>query len=263
MNIALGIEYAGMAYAGWQRQRGPKTVQGELEQALSRVADRPISVYCAGRTDKGVHATYQVVNFHTDAPRTAEAFMCGANTHLPADIKVHFAQAMPDDFHARFSAIRRHYQYIIYQCPHDSALFHQKVTWVKQSLDASLMQQGAQAFIGEHDFSAFRASDCQANSPIRHIYALNIKQIGCLTTVDIQANAFLHHMVRNIMGVLMPIGQKKEPVAYAKDVLRSKNRQCAGVTAKSHGLYLVDVKYPVDYALPDAALRLACFPWYN
>ena len=260
MNIALGVEYSGIMYAGWQRQKGPKTVQGELEKALSNVANSPISVNCAGRTDRGVHACYQVVNFNTSAKRKVEAFMLGANTLLPEDIKVHFACEVAEDFHARFSATKRHYRYVILQSSSSSALLHQKVTWIKQPLDIVLMQQAAENFLGEHDFSAFRAAGCQANSPMREIFNITVKRRGCLIVVDISANGFLHHMVRNLLGVLIPIGQQKEPIHYAKSVLASKNRSLAGVTAKPHGLYLIDVTYPKLYKLPEASLRAPCFP---
>jgi tRNA pseudouridine38-40 synthase len=241
--IALGIEYDGQHYHGWQSQQEVNSVQAEVERALSTVADYPVEVVCAGRTDAGVHALEQVVHFESDADRQIHAWLLGANSLLPRDIAVKWAKAVPEDFHARFSATRRRYRYIIYNHTSRPALQHKRVTWHTYPLNAELMHEAAQALVGEHDFSSFRAAECQANTPIRTLYELTIKREGDRVIMEVEGNAFLHHMVRNIAGVLMAIGAKKAPVAWMAEVLAAKSRASGGVTAPPDGLYFVKVTY--------------------
>lgn len=254
MKIALTLEYDGTHFHGWQSQAGLRTIQQELENALSRVADHPIATICAGRTDKGVHARFQVVHFETEATRSMRGWVLGCNTYLPPDIAVHKAVIVPADFSARFSARRRTYLYIIDNRPTRPAINHAHVTWIAQSLDHQKMHQAAQYLIGEHDFSAFRDQDCQASHPIREIYEINITREGHFITLSITANAFLHHMVRNIVGVLLPIGRSKQAPHWAQEVLISRQRVKAGVTAPPLGLYLIDVVYesPFEQILKEA-----------
>src|SRR3984885_9233137 len=207
--LAVGIEYDGGAYCGWQQQTDAVSVQVVLEAALSRVADQPIGVICAGRTDAGVHAREQVAHFDTDARRSARAWLLGANSYLPRDISLHWAQPVADDFHARFNALARSYRYLMINRVTRSALAHGRALVVHQRLDVPAMQAGAQWLIGEHDFSAFRSSECQALSPVRQLRSLTIERRGDWIVIDVTANAFLHHMVRNIVGLLLAIGQQK------------------------------------------------------
>lgn len=253
MRIALGIEYDGTGFFGWQRQREVNSVQQELEMALAKVANSPVEVFCAGRTDAGVHATGQVVHFDTDALRDAKAWIMGTNSHLPDQIAVRWAKPVPDDFHARFSATARRYRYIIYNQKFRPAILRSGLSHYHQHLDISLMQQAAPALIGEHDFSAFRAMQCQSKTPYRNIHHLQLSRVGDYLVLDIKANAFLHHMVRNITGSLLEIGMGRKPVGWLNELLQSRNRNLAAATAKPGGLYLVDVDYPEAYAIPNAA----------
>lgn len=250
--VALGVDYSGGRYRGFQRQTGTvKSIQGELEAALTKVAGGvPVTVVCAGRTDAGVHACGQVVHFDTQAERPLHAWIMGANMYLPSDISVTWAQVMPAHFHARFSATARRYRYVIYNDPIRPAHLGSEVTWNHRALDASLMRQAAAAFIGTHDFTSFRASQCQAKSPIKTVHHLDVIEHGRYIVLDIRANAFLHHMVRNIAGVLMAIGAGERPVEWAAAALASRDRREAGVTAHPHGLYLVQVEYPDEFVLP-------------
>ncbi len=250
MRIALGISYQGSAYHGWQSQTGLVCTQTLLEQALSQVADHPIALSCAGRTDKGVHAIGQVVHFDTTAQRSARAWLLGGNSHLPADIRIHWAQEMDSTFHARFSALARRYHYIIYNHRLKNALWNSYSSHCYIPLNENAMQSAAQHLIGEHDFSSFRAASCQAKSAWREVQHINIKRQGCYVIIDIQANAFLHHMVRNISAVLMTIGAEKKPIDWAKQVLLAHDRKAADVTATANGLYLSQVFYPEKFALP-------------
>jgi len=247
----VGLEYDGSAFRGWQRQEaGVRTVQGVLEQALSRVADHPVQLHCAGRTDAGVHASAQVVHFDTRAERRERAWVLGANANLPADVSVNWARPVAADFHARFSARSRRYRYRILNRPVRSALYRQQAVWCHWPLDTGRMQQAAQALVGEHDFSSFRALGCQARSPIREITELGIRREGELVILEVQANAFLHHMVRNIAGVLMAIGRGEQPVDWAAEVLARRDRTRGGVTAPAQGLCLIGVGYPAVFELP-------------
>ncbi|MBD1588860.1 tRNA pseudouridine(38-40) synthase TruA [Pseudomonas typographi] len=249
--IALGVEYKGSRYAGWQRQAsGLPTVQQALETALARVAASPVSVVCAGRTDAGVHACGQVVHFDTRAARPNKAWVMGANSELPHDISVTWAKEVPADFHARFKATARRYRYVIYNDPIRPAHMGQEVTWNYRPLNVARMGEAAQALVGTHDFSAFRATQCQAKSPIKQLHHLRVSQHGSMVVIDVRANAFLHHMVRNLAGVLMAIGAGDKPPHWAEQVLLSRDRKAGGVTAHPFGLYLVQVEYPPAFDLP-------------
>lgn len=251
MRIALGIEYHGTRFHGWQAQLGGEiTVQGELERALSKIADSPITTIAAGRTDAGVHALSQVVHFDCERQRDTEAWVRGTNSELPPEIRVKWAQVVDDSFHARFSAVARTYHYLIYNNPVCSAVMSTTTTHHYRALNYEIMAQAAKDLVGKHDFSAFRASECQAKSPVREVEYLHIRQKGDLIVIDIKANAFLHHMVRNIAGVLMAIGDGNQPVTWAKKVLEARQRCLGGVTAKPNGLFLVDIDYPPEYDFP-------------
>lgn len=245
----LGIEYNGSAFAGWQWQKAQRTVQLVLEQALSKVANHPVTVICAGRTDTGVHALEQVVHFDSAAERSCEAWVRGGNANLPEDVRIMWAKPAVDDFHARYSAIARFYRYIILNRPIRSALSPHQVTWCHAPLDVDRMQQAGNILCGEHDFSSFRAQGCQSKSPFRKLYFLNVRREADQIIIDISANAFLHHMVRNIVGVLMEIGMGKQSVDWPRELLILKDRKLAAVTASPCGLYLGAVYYPERYAL--------------
>lgn len=254
MRIALLVEYCGTNYHGWQFQNEKlPTVQRDLQRALSKVADSPIEVICAGRTDAGVHARAQVVHFETSVERAEYSWMLGANSYLPNDISVKWAKRVSDDFHARFSAKRRRYRYIIYNNMSRPALRYKKVTWSTWPLDEGKMFEAGQYLLGEHDFSSFRAAECQAKSPIRTLCELGVTRQGDDVIIEVEANAFLHHMVRNIVGVLMAIGSGKAPVSWAEEVLAAKSRRLGGVTAPADGLYLIKVDYPEVFGLREKA----------
>jgi tRNA pseudouridine38-40 synthase len=251
MRIALGVEYLGTSFHGWQAQRHtPHTVQSVLEGALSRVADMPVSITAAGRTDAGVHARGQVVHFDCSVTRDAEAWVLGVNRYLPPSVAVQWAQAVPESFHARFSATWRRYRYLIRDDRARSALGAGRVSWFHYPLDVAAMAEAALTLIGEHDFSSFRAQACQAKSPIRTVQQLSVQRQGSLVVLDIQANAFLQHMVRNIAGVLMAVGKGDRPVSWVAEVLAHRDRVRGGVTAPPDGLYLTAVGYPAEFALP-------------
>ena len=250
MRIALGIEYAGQGYYGWQRQDISPTVQEVLESALSEIADEKINVVCAGRTDTGVHALQQVVHFETTSQRETKAWQLGTNTRLPKDVAVTWALNVDDEFHARFSAEKRTYQYLILNRRARPAVYNGLVTWEYQPLDFERMKQASLCLLGENDFTSFRASACQAKSPIRTIHQLDIQQLGDWYVITICANAFLHHMVRNIAGVLMAVAKGKKEINWVKEVLEARDRTAGGVTAPPHGLYLTDIKYPDKYIIP-------------
>ena len=248
--MALGIEYNGHSFYGWQAQTDLITVQGQLEAALAKILDEPVNVICAGRTDAGVHATGQVVHFDTDAVRELRAWTFGTNTHLPPSIAVRWAQEMDPTFHARFSAISRRYRYVIYNHPIRSAIWDSRATWYQHKLDIEPMQQAALHFIGEHDFSSFRSSRCEAKTPMRNVHEIRITRDHHYVIIEIQANAFLHHMVRNIVGVLMRVGTGLENPRIAQKILEARDRRAAFVTAPAAGLYLINVEYPAPYLLP-------------
>ncbi len=250
--IAIGLEYQGSAYAGWQRQPGCRSIQEGLERALTQVADETVSVVCAGRTDAGVHARGQVAHFDTQARRALRAWVLGANAALPRDISLVWALPVPEHFHARYSAEARTYRYIILNRRARSGLLAQRVTWVHRRLDERAMAQAAAALVGEHDFSAFRAAECQSKSPIRRLESLRVSRRGDWLIIDATANAFLHHMVRNIAGLLMTVGRGDASPQWAAQVLAGRDRREAAPTASADGLYLWSVRYPRAFALPES-----------
>ncbi|MDH3000026.1 tRNA pseudouridine(38,39,40) synthase TruA [Chelonobacter oris] len=254
MKIALGIEYDGSRYFGWQRQQSVKSIQQDLELALSKVAAHDVTVFCAGRTDSGVHATGQVVHFETDAVRQPQAWTLGVNANLPADIKVKWAMPVAQTFHARFSATARRYRYLIYNSPLRPAILVNGLTHYHQELDHEKMHLAGQALLGELDFSSFRAAQCQSHSPWRNVHHLHVSRFGRYVMIDIQANAFVHHMVRNIVGSLLEVGNGNHPPEWIGWLQRQKDRTLAAATAKAAGLYLVDVIYPQAFGLPKTAL---------
>lgn len=251
MRIALGIEYDGTQFSGWQRQPHRPSVQAALERALSRIADHPVSVTCAGRTDAGVHATHQVIHFDTAAPRPPRAWVRGVNSNLPNDIRVIWIRTVAQDFHARFAATARSYRYVILSRSVPPALHRQRVAWVWQPLELAPMRAAAQYLVGEHDFTSYRAVACQARHPVRTVQHLEITRGGDYFYVDVVANAFLHHMVRNIAGVLLSIGTGARPPRWSWEVLQARDRTVGGVTAPAGGLYLVAVRYPDRFAVPE------------
>lgn len=249
--FALIVEYDGSSYQGFQRQASAKkTVQGELERALSHIAAQPITLVCAGRTDAGVHATHQVVHFDCAAERGERAWLEGTNTKLPNSIRVKWAAQVPGEFHARFSAQSRTYRYFSYVSRVRSAFLPLTATWIRNELNVEAMQAAASQLIGEHDFSSFRASQCQAHSPVRRIEYIRFCKRGAFVIMEIKANAFLHHMVRNIMGCLFEIGGGVKSVSWLSDVLAKRDRTLASATAAPHGLYLSGVDYPADFGVP-------------
>lgn len=251
--IVLGIEYNGSLFNGYQMQAaGTRTVQQELEKALSKVADEHVRLTCAGRTDTGVHATGQVVHFDAPVQRELKAWILGGNTNLPRDISIHWVRQVSENFSARFSAISRSYRYILFNRKVRSAVFQHNVSWSFERLDEKLMHAAAQSLLGEHDFSAFRSSQCQAKHAVREMQSIAVKREGDYVILDLKANAFLHHMVRNIMGTLMVIGRGEQPVEWMQQVLTEQDRKKAGMTAQAAGLYLINVEYPEQYGLPDS-----------
>ena len=252
MRIAAGVEYRGSEFYGWQRQDGQRTVQACVESAVSSVADHPVEVQCAGRTDAGVHAVQQVIHFDTTSDRTDRSWILGVNSLLPPDINLLWVKPMPVEFHARFSAVSRSYKYIILNRPVRSAINGRLMTLERYPLDVNIMSAAAVALVGEHDFTSFRAVACQAKSPVRTIKQLEVVREGNLVIIHVEANAFLHHMVRNIAGVLMAIGKDSQPICWAKEVLDARDRTLGGVTAPPEGLYLVNVTYEEKFNIPAA-----------
>ncbi|CAK0769737.1 tRNA pseudouridine(38-40) synthase [Gammaproteobacteria bacterium] len=249
MRIALGLSYDGTNFHGWQtQQEGLRTVQVCVEQALSRVANHPVAVVVAGRTDAGVHAVEQMVHFDTFAKRPLRAWVFGTNQYLPQDIAISWSKEVHNSFHARFSAVSRRYRYVIYSSPIRPVLERTRVTWDYRRFNLEAMSVAASSLVGTHDFSSYRAQGCQAKSPIRTLYRLEVTQendwLGQKITIEAVANAFLQHMVRNLAGVLMTIGAGEKPPEWAREVLEQKDRAKGGVTAPPEGLYLVQVQYP-------------------
>ncbi|MDC9714733.1 MAG: tRNA pseudouridine(38-40) synthase TruA [Gammaproteobacteria bacterium] len=245
MKIALGVEYMGGDFHGWQLQKsGIRTVQQVVEQALSAVANHPVRVFCSGRTDAGVHAVEQVIHFETTANREDKAWLFGGNVNLPCDVNFVWAKRINEDFHARFSATARQYHYKIHNTKVRSAIIAKHSLWESKALDIIAMQQAGAVLLGEHDFSSFRGSLCQAKSPIKTIEFITISQQGDDILLDIKANAFLHHMVRNIVGTLLKIGKNERPVHWMQEVLNAKDRKKAGATAPPQGLYFIKAFYP-------------------
>ena len=250
IKLAMGVEYDGSAFHGWQTQDHATTIQEQLEQALSKVADHAVSVQCAGRTDAGVHATGQVIHYKSNAARSIRNWILGTNANLPSDININWCKEVTDNFHARYSAISRRYHYIILNRKIRSSIWRNRVVWKHKPLNALNMHVAAQSLVGTHDFSSFRALGCQAKNPVRTLLSLHVSNKLDKVIIDIEANAFLHHMVRNIAGVLIAIGAGEKEVTWCQEVLEYRDRTLGGVTAPPEGLYLTDVKYPVEFDLP-------------
>jgi tRNA pseudouridine38-40 synthase len=250
MRIALGLEYSGAPFTGWQSQADGRGVQDALERAISTVADAQVGTIAAGRTDTGVHATLQVVHFETDATRPQSAWVRGVNAHLPAAVAVQWAQPVPAAFHARFAASARHYTYLLLPRATRSALLAGHVGWYHRPLDIDAMREAAAALAGTHDFSAFRSAECQAASPVKTISYLNVERDGEYVRVDFSANAFLHHMIRNIVGALVYVGAGKEPSRWVADLLAAGNRTRAAPTFAPDGLYFTGADYDAQWGLP-------------
>lgn len=255
MRIALGVEYDGRPFNGWQSQPGGQTVQDALQLALSRVAGETVGIVAAGRTDTGVHALEQVVHFDVAVTRPLSAWVRGVNSLLPGSIAVRWAHPVPDEFHARFSAHGRSYRYLLVNCPTRPALQDGRVGWFHVPLDVVAMQAAAQYLLGEHDFSAFRASECQAKSPVKNLGRLDICKQGEMLVFDLSAGAFLHHMVRNIIGCLVYVGKGKYPPGWMAEVLASRERRLAAPTFMPDGLYLRRIQYEAKWGLPQRVQR--------
>ena len=250
MRIALGIEYDGSRYIGWQRQKSGLGVQECIEEAVALVANEPVEALCAGRTDAGVHAIGQVAHFDTQAKRTERGWVLGINSNLPDDINVCYAKVVDEDFHARFSALSRTYQYLILNRLVRSSLYRKRAWWIYESLDVARMKKATTCLLGKHDFSAFRAAGCQASTPVRTIRQLEVERTGEWLRISVNANAFLQHMVRNITGTLVEIGRGQKDPEWMRTVLDGRDRKVAGVAAPPHGLTLVGVEYTNAYDLP-------------
>jgi len=252
--IAIGVEYDGTEFVGWQIQREGRSVEGVLGQAVSAVANEAVVVHGSGRTDAGVHALAQVAHFDSTARRTARQWLLGVNSNLPPDVAVRWVREVPDGFDARRSALERRYRYSILQQPSRPALARHRVWWVREPLDCAVMTAASLHWLGEHDFSAFRAAGCQAKSPVRRLISVGVARSACadgvLIALEFRANAFLQHMVRNLVGLLAAIGRGDRPLDAAADVLASRDRAAGDVAAPPAGLALVEVLYPSHYSLP-------------
>ncbi len=254
MRIAIGIEYDGSGFAGWQRQSHARSVQACVEAALARIAGHPVATRCAGRTDAGVHACGQVVHFDTGAARPERAWVLGTNAHLPGDVAVRWARAVEEGFDARFSATARVYRYLILEGPARPALLRHRAAWHHgPRLDEARMAEAARALVGEHDFSAFRAAGCQARHAVRTVARLEVGRAGDVVWLEIEANAFLHHMVRIVAGSLLLVGRGERPVEWIGELLAGRDRAAAGPTAPAAGLYLLGARYPARFGLPGPA----------
>ena len=250
MRIAVGVEYDGSAYAGWQAQASLPTLQRVTERALSSVAAQQVTLTCAGRTDAGVHAHGQVAHFDTQARRSTRAWVLGANSGLPPDVSISWALPVPAHFHARYSAEARTYRYLILNRLARGALSAARAAWIHHPLDHERMAEAAQSLLGEHDFSAFRSSECQAKSPVRRMEKISVERHGDRIVIEATANAFLHHMMRSIAGLLIAIGRAEAPPGWAREVLEGRDRSKNAATAPAGGLYLLAVRYPAAFALP-------------
>jgi tRNA pseudouridine38-40 synthase len=249
--IALGVEYFGHRFKGWQKQPSAQpSIQEELEKALSKIANQPIEVVCAGRTDAGVHATHQVVHFDSPVVRNDNSWTRGVNSQLPDEIGVRWVRRVSNEFHARFSATARRYRYVIDNSSVMPVINRYGVTWHYPPLDADAMERAGQYLLGENDFTSFRAKECQSHTPMRNIHHIKVKRVGSLVVIDVKANAFLHHMIRNIAGVLCEVGDGRKSEQWVVDVLAARDRSQASVTAPPHGLYFVDVDYDAQFGLP-------------
>jgi tRNA pseudouridine38-40 synthase len=250
MRFAVGVEYDGTAYAGWQTQQSARSVQQVTEAAFSSVAAEPVGLICAGRTDAGVHARWQVAHFDTNAERRTRAWLLGANSALPPDVSIAWVRPVPMHFHARYSAEARTYRYYILNRGTRYALATNRAAFVYKPLDHERMADAATALVGSHDFSAFRSSECQANSPVRRVEKLTVQRQGDWVTIEATANAYLHHMMRNIAGLLIAIGRGDAPPAWAREVLEGRDRKRNAATAPAEGLYFWAVRYPAVFGLP-------------
>lgn len=252
--VAMAVSYNGSAYHGWQSQRKVQvpTVQEELEKILSQIADERVVVQCAGRTDSGVHASQQIVHFDSPVDRPERAWVMGSNTKLPSDIAVQWARPVAKEFHARFSATARRYRYIILNTAARTSILSGGVTRIGRKINEASMHLAAQSLVGEMDFTSYRAAACQSKTPMRNVHYITVSRRGDMVIIDIKANAFLHHMVRNIAGVLLEIGTGGKKVSWAAEVLAARDRTVAAATAPPHGLYLVAVSYPDHFGLPDS-----------
>lgn len=250
MRYAIGIEYDGSEFLGWQIQRQEPTVQGVLEKALAKVADHEARVHCCGRTDAGVHALAQVAHFDSPAERSERSWVLGLNSHLPGGVSVLWIRPVDEQFHARFSAFSRSYRYRILNRWIRPALESRRVSWVRQALDAEAMNEAAQQLLGEHDFTSFRASACQANHAVREIQAISVRRSGDDVLLDVTANGFLYHMVRNIAGSLIRVGSGEATPAWMLGVLEARDRTQAAPTAQPEGLYFIGARFPEHYELP-------------
>ncbi|MBM0107007.1 tRNA pseudouridine(38-40) synthase TruA [Steroidobacter sp. S1-65] len=248
--IALGLEYDGSGFAGWQSQEHARGIQAVVEQGLSLVADHKVEAVAAGRTDAGVHAAMQVVHFDTTAMRTERSWMLGAVSNMPKEVSVLWAREVPEGFHARYSALARRYRYVILNRTPRPALNAERVAWIREPLDENRMHEAAQHLVGEHDFSSFRAAQCQSRTPMRNLHEISVTRHGELVVLTVCANAFLHHMVRNIAGVLIAIGSGERPVDWSAQVLAHRDRKLGGVTAAPGGLYLAGIRYAPALNLP-------------
>lgn len=251
MRIALGIEYCGSGFRGWQSQAGGGTVQDALEAALGQIAGEKIGVLCAGRTDAGVHATHQVAHFDTSAERPLSAWVRGVNSQLPDGVAVRWAQPVCDEFHARFSARGRRYRYLLLNRPQRPGLWQGRLGWFHLPLDLAAMQEASRRLLGEHDFSAFRAAECQAKSPIKTLTRAEVRQSGNLLIFDFEASAFLHHMVRNLVGTLVYIGKGAQSPAWIDELLQLRDRTRAAPTFSPDGLYFRGPIYEAHWGLPE------------
>ena len=260
MRIALGISYNGQAYQGWQSQPSGRTIQDRLETGLGKFAAQEISTVCAGRTDAGVHALMQGVHFDTALVRAPTSWLRGTNSFLPPDIAVQWARSMPAEFHCRANALSRRYTYVLLQSPVRPSVDAGRVGWVFQALDGEPMREAAQHLVGTHDFTSFRASACQALSPIKTIQAIHISRRGAYWRFDVEANAFLHHMVRNIMGCLIAVGQRRQAPDWIKQVLQARDRGRCAPTFPPDGLYFVGPRYAAHWDLPDCTVAMDGLP---
>ncbi|MBY4599275.1 tRNA pseudouridine(38-40) synthase TruA [Ottowia caeni] len=258
MRLALGLCYDGHGYQGWQSQASGRTVQDKLEAALSAFTNQPMTTLCAGRTDAGVHGLMQVVHLDTELSRDAFSWVRGTNRFLPRDIAVHWAQEVPPEFHARASAIGRRYSYMLLESPVRPSLDAHRVGWVFRPLDGEAMRLAAAELIGEHDFTSFRASACQALSPVKQLRRIDITRHGAYWRFDFEASAFLHHMIRNIMGCLVAVGQGSQSPAWMREVLQARNRDAAAPTFAPDGLYFLGPVYDQKWGLPE---RTSAYDW--
>ncbi|MGA0572511.1 tRNA pseudouridine(38-40) synthase TruA [Variovorax sp. VNK109] len=262
MRLALGISYNGQAYEGWQSQPSGRTVQDQLEAALAQFTTTPVPTVCAGRTDAGVHGLMQVVHFDTDLVREPSSWVRGTNRYLPPDIAIQWAQLVPDEFHSRFSAVARRYAYVLLQSPVRPSVDAGRVGWVFRPMDGDAIQAAAAHLLGEHDFTSFRASSCQARTPVKTMNSIRITRKGdgdtCYWRFEFEASAFLHHMIRNLMGCLIQVGQGAQPPGWMRDVLAARDRDAAAPTFSPDGLYFLGPVYDAHWGLPE---RTAAYDW--